>query len=85
MAVIYLGRLREQTRHYGFYKQASPTGDITVVRRKVGEPVDFMHISSRKVRLQREFFSQASKHYATLTPMQRLKQKYRAEEVEAIR
>ncbi len=85
MARVELGRLREQSRHYGLYKQASPTGDLIVVRRKVGEPVDYQHNSSRAVKRQRQVFAQASQHYSHLTRRQRQELKYQAEEVEYVR
>jgi len=85
MARVELGRLREQSRHYGLYKQASPTGDLIVVRRKVGEPVDYQHDSSRAVKRQREAFTQASVHYSHLTSRQRQELKTHAEEVEYVR
>jgi len=85
MARVELGRLREQSRHYGLYKQSSPTGDLIVVRRKVGEPVDYQHDYSRAVKRQREVFTQASVHYSHLTSRQRQELKTHVEEVEYIR
>lgn len=85
MAKVQLGRLREQPRHYGLYKQASPTGDLTVVRRKVADPLDYQHDYSQKVKRQREAFAQASIHYSHLTSRQRQELKNQVEEVEYIR
>lgn len=85
MVRVTLGSTRDQTRSYGFYKQASPTGDLIVVRRKVGEPQDYQHDSSRAVKRQREALGQASKLYSGLLHIQKQQLKHQAEEVEYIR
>lgn len=64
----------------------SPGGNQSIfIRRKVGEPTDYMHTKSRKVKKQREVFGQASTHYSHLTSSQKQDLKRQVEEVEYIR
>ncbi|MBA7624112.1 hypothetical protein ES703_31516 [subsurface metagenome] len=53
-----------------------------IVRRKVGEPTDFMHTKSRKLKKQRDNLALASQHYANLTPSQKAITRHQFEEVE---
>lgn len=56
-----------------------------VVRRKVGEPVDYQHHYSRAVKRQQEVFGQASQMYSGLLHIQKQQLKSLAEEVEYVR
>jgi len=82
MAKVDIGAYREQDAHYGLYQLAIESGDIVIVRRKVGEPTDYLHPNSRQVRQQRYNFGLASTHYSHLTPIQKREIRYNAEEVE---
>ena len=84
MVRVNVGQHRAQDAHYGFYKDDLPSGDIIVIRRKVGEPTDFLHPNSRKVRLHRQNFALASKHYSHLTSIQKRELRYVTEEVSTI-
>ncbi|MBA7708664.1 hypothetical protein ES703_117567 [subsurface metagenome] len=81
MARVEIGEYRAQDAHYGFYRDDLPSGDVILIRRKVGEPTDYLHPNSRKVRLQRLNFGLASTHYSHLTPIQKKELKYVVEEV----
>jgi len=71
MAKVEIVEYREQLAHFGFYKQGAG-GDVQLlIRRKVGDPTDYMHNHSKAVQRQREIFSQASIHYSHLTPTQK--------------
>ncbi len=82
MVKVNVGEYRPQDAHYGLYQLATESGDIVIVRRKVGEPTDYLHPNSRKVRLQRRNFGLASTHYSHLTPIQKKEIRYNTEEVE---
>jgi len=82
MARVNVKKLREQAAHFGLYRQGLGSGDIMIIRRKVGEPTDYMHTKSRKVKQQREDLALASRHYANLTPTQKGFTRHQFEEVE---
>jgi len=82
MARVYILQPREQAAHFGLYR-TSPDGEETIfVRRKVGEPTDYMHTKSRKLKTQRDNLTLASQHYASLTPGQKAITRHQFEEVE---
>ncbi|MBA7531806.1 hypothetical protein ES705_24027 [subsurface metagenome] len=76
MARVEIGEYRAQDAHYGFYRDDLPSGDVILIRRKVGDPTDYLHPNSRKVRQQRLNFGLASTHYSHLTPIQKKELKY---------
>jgi len=82
MVKVNVGEYRPQDAHYGLYQLATESGDIVVVRRKVGEPTDYLHPNSRQVKQQRYNFGLASTHYSHLTPIQKRENRYNAEVVE---
>ena len=84
MVRVIIGKYRPQDAHYGLYKDNLPSGDIIVIRRKVGEPTDYVHPNSRKVTLHRQNFALASKHYSHLTSIQKRELRYLTEEVSTI-
>ncbi|MBA7605845.1 hypothetical protein ES703_12980 [subsurface metagenome] len=81
---VEIGEYRPQDAHYGFYRDNLPSGDVIIIRRKVGEPTDYLHPNSRKVRQQRLNFGLASTHYSHLTPIQKKELKYQVREVSTI-
>ena len=85
MARVEIGRYRPQDAHYGFYRDDLPSGDVILIRRKVGEPTDYLHPNSRKARQQRLNFGLASTHYSHLTPIQKRELKYVTEEMSFVR
>jgi len=85
MARVEIGEYRAQDAHYGFYRDDLPSGDVILIRRKVGEPTDYLHPNSRKVRQQRRNFGLASIHYSHLTPIQKRGLRYVVEEVPFVR
>jgi len=85
MARVEIGEYRAQDAHYGFYRDDLPSGDVILIRRKVGEPTDYLHPNSRKVRQQRLNFGLASTHYSHLTPIQKRELRYVVEEVSFVR
>ena len=82
MARIEIVKKREQTAHFGLYRTSAGGDQEIFVRRKVGEPTDYMHTKSRKVARQRENLALASQHYAHLTPSQKAITRHQIEEVE---
>jgi len=82
MARVYIEKLREQESHFGLYKTSAGGDEAIIVRRKVGEPTDYMHPTSRTLRRQRENFALASQHYAHLTSTQKANTRHQFEEVE---
>ncbi len=84
MATVKRGIQREQAAHFGLYRTSAGGDESIIVRRKVGEPTDFMHATSRKVKRQREYLTLASQHYAHLTPSQKAITRHQIEEVEFI-
>ncbi len=85
MARVEIGQYRAQDAHYGFYRDDLPSGDVIIIRRKVGEPTDYLHPNSRKVRQQRLNFGLASTHYSHLTPIQKRELRYVVEELSFVR
>ena len=85
MATVEIKEFREQYSHFGLYRTSAGGQDFIIVRRKVGEPTDYLHANSRKLKRQREALSVASQHYATLTPSQKADTRQQMEEVEYIR
>ena len=73
MATVEIQEFREQYAHFGLYRQNVGGDEKLIIRRKVGEPTDYMHRYSRAVQRQREAFAVASRHYASLTPSQKAK------------
>lgn len=71
MATVKVEILREQAAHFGLYRTSLGGDDSIIVRRKVGEPTDYLHSKSRKLIRQRENLALASQHYASLTPRQK--------------
>jgi len=85
MATVKIGYIREQLAHYGLHRQSLGRAEPMFIRRKVGEPTDYMHSNSRKVKRQREIFGQASKLYARLTPSQKGLTRHQFKEVDFIK
>ncbi len=85
MARVEIGEYRAQDAHYGFYRDDLPSGDVILIRRKVGDPTDYLHPNSRKVRQQRLNFGLASTHYSHLTPIQKRELRYVGEIVPFVR
>jgi len=71
MARVEISQIRLQDAHFGLYRTSAGGDESIIVRRKVGEPTDYQHISSRKVARYREYLTQASQHWARLTPTQK--------------
>ena len=82
MVRVEIKKLREQTSHFGLYRTSAGGDQEVFVRRKVGEPTDYMHTKSRKLTRQRENMAIASHHYASLTPSQKAITRGQIEEVE---
>ncbi|GAJ22318.1 unnamed protein product, partial [marine sediment metagenome] len=57
--------------HFGLYRTSAGGDQGIFVRRKVGDPTDYMHTKSKKVNQQRQNLALASKHYSHLTPSQK--------------
>lgn len=85
MATVKILAPREQESHFGLYRTSAGGDESIFVRRKVGEPTDYEHNSSRKLKRQREVLSVASQHYASLSPSQKAATRHQFEEVEFIR
>jgi hypothetical protein len=66
MARVTIGTLRVGTRHFGFYDQSNRLGEPLFIRRKVGEPSDTLHPSSKRLKLQRIRLANASKQWSHL-------------------
>lgn len=71
MAVVTVGEKRVGRGHFGFYRTSAGGDESIVVRRKIGEPVDYMHSDSKEVQDQRRRLTLASQRYAKLTPRQK--------------
>ncbi|GAI66657.1 unnamed protein product, partial [marine sediment metagenome] len=71
MARVYAVKKRIQPAHFGLYRTSTGGDESIIVRRKVGEPTDYMHTKSRKLARQRANLTVASQHYSHLTPSQR--------------
>lgn len=81
MARIFPGDTRIRLAGYQQYPLSRGSSGVVLVRRKVGEPCDFLHSASCKTRLQRARFSKAAKDYAKLTYYQKQRWKLRFEVV----
>lgn len=84
MATVKRGIAREQAAHFGLYRTSAGGQQFIIVRRKVGEPTDYLHATSKKLNRQRENLALASQHYAHLTPSQKAETRHQFEEVEFI-
>ena len=84
MATVRIKKAREQEAHFGLYRTSVGGSQSIFVRRKVGEPTDYMHTKSRKLKRQRDNLTLASQHYANLTPSQKAITRRHIEEVEYI-
>lgn len=82
MATVEIKEPREQAAHFGLYRTSAGGDEGIIVRRKVGEPTDYMHTKSRKLKRQRDNFTLASQHYSHLTPSQKAITRHQIEEVE---
>ena len=82
MARVEIKEPREQEAHFGLYRTSAGGDQGIIVRRKVGEPTDYMHTKSRKLKRQRDNFTLATQHYANLTPSQKAITRHQFEEVE---
>lgn len=71
MARVEITEFRAQYAHFGFYRTSAGGDQDIFVRRKVGEPTDYMHLKSKRVQEQRARMATASRHYASLTPTQK--------------
>ena len=71
MARVEIEEIRIQYAHFGLYRTSAGGDESIIVRRKVGEPTDYMHTKSRKLARQRRYMALASQHYAKLTPSQK--------------
>jgi hypothetical protein len=82
MATVKIIQPRIQEAHFGLYRTSAGGDESIVVRRKIGEPTDYMHLNSRKLQRQRQSFALASQHYAHLSPNQKAISRHQFEEVE---
>ena len=82
MARVEIKAPREQASSFALYRTSAGGDESIVVRRKVGEPTDYLHAKSRKLARQRENFTLASQHYSHLSPSQKAITRYQIEEVE---
>lgn len=82
MATVEIKEPREQAGHFGLYRTSAGGDQGIIVRRKVGDPTDYMHTKSRKLKTQRDNFTLASQHYSKLTPSQKAITRRQIEEVE---
>ena len=71
MARVIIIAPREQEAHFGLYRTSAGGDEGIFVRRKVGEPTDYIHGYSRKLKRQREMLAVASRHWSHLTPGQK--------------
>jgi len=82
MARVDVIKKRIQASHFGLYRTSTGGDESIIVRRKVGEPTDYMHTKSRKLARQRANLTVASQHYSHLTPSQKAITRHQIEEVE---
>ncbi len=82
MARVDIKEPREQEAHFGLYRTSVGGDESIIVRRKVGEPTDVKHNTSRKLERQRYYLTLASQHYSHLTPSQKAITRHQIEEVE---
>lgn len=85
MATVKVITPREQAAHFGLYRTSAGGDESIIVRRKIGEPTDYMHTTSKKLKRQREVFGMAAAQYGHLTGRQKHDLKGHVEEVEYIR
>lgn len=85
MATVKIITPRQQAAHFGLYRTSAGGDESIIVRRKIGEPTDYMHTTSKKLRRQREALGQAATHYSHLTSLQKEDLKHHIEEVEYIK
>lgn len=71
MATVIRTKPRIAARHFGLYRTSVGGDEPIIVRRKVGEPTDVMHLNSAETQRQRRRFTEASQHYASFTPPQK--------------
>ena len=79
MARVTLGEHGERPTGFQFYGQNIGSAEHVSVRRKVGEPCDTLHPSSKLTRVQRLRFSKAAKDWATLSYFQKRSWRQRLE------
>lgn len=77
MAVVERGEPRIAPKHFGLYRTSAGGDEQVIVRRKVGEPTDYMHLNSRAVLDQRNRLSFASRHWSNLKPSQKAAWRYK--------
>ncbi|MBA7538936.1 hypothetical protein ES705_31214 [subsurface metagenome] len=82
MATVKIITPREQYAHFGLYRTSAGGDETIIVRRKVGEPTDYLHTASRKLKQQRYNLTLASQHYAHLSPSQKAITRHQIAEVE---
>ena len=82
MARVDIRLFRTQYAHFGLYRTSAGGDESIIVRRKVGEPTDYMHPTSKALKSLRHHFALASQHYSHLTPSQKAITKHQIEEVE---
>lgn len=82
MARVNVGQVREQEAHFGLYRTSAGGDESIIVRRKVGDPTDYEHSYSRKLKTQRDNLALASQHYAHLSPSQKAITRHQFEVVE---
>jgi len=82
MATVIVGQKREQPSTFSLYRTSAGGDESIIVRRKIGEPTDFIHGNSRKLKLQRYYLTLASQHYARLSPNQKAQTRHQFEEIE---
>ena len=82
MARVEIKEPREQEAHFGLYRTSAGGDESIIVRRKVGEPTDYTHKQSRKLKRQRDNLTLASQHYSHLSPRQKAITRHQFEEVE---
>ncbi|MBA7486475.1 hypothetical protein ES707_22034 [subsurface metagenome] len=82
MATVEIIKPRLQEGHFGLYRTSVGGDESIIVRRKVGEPTDYMHSKSMKSARQRYFMTLASQHYARLSPSQKALSRHQFEIVE---
>jgi len=84
MARVDIKEPREQEAHFGLYRTSAGGDEAIIVRRKVGEPTDYQHTKSRKLKRERDNLALASQIYARLSPSQKAITRHEFAEVEYI-
>jgi len=82
MATVKVIQKRQKDADFSFYRTSVGGDESIIVRRKVGDPTDYMHTKSRTLQRQRVNFTLASQHYARLTPSQKAITRHQFEWVE---